>query len=66
MEILGMHPIEMETAKRIRDEYHLRQSILNFQLVRVDQNNVAYPTDCLCQTESLHELEGIYIFSLSI
>ncbi len=31
---------------------------MNFQLVRVDQNNIAYPTDCLCQTEPIHEFEG--------
>jgi hypothetical protein len=61
-----MHSIEIDTAKRIRDEYHLRQSILNFQLVRVDQNNVAYPTDCFCQTESLHELEGKCIHILVV
>lgn len=48
----------MKTPKRIRDEYKLQQSILNFQLVRVDQNNVAYLTDCHCQTETLHEIEG--------
>ncbi len=50
----------MSTAKHIRDVYQLRQSILNFQLIRVDQNNVASPTDCFCQTEILYELEGNY------
>ena len=42
----------------MRDEYKLRQSILNFQLVRVDQNNFAYLTDCFCHTESIQEIEG--------
>jgi hypothetical protein len=50
----------MSTAKHIRDVYQLRQSILHFQLIRVDQNNVAFPTDCFCQTGILYELEGIY------
>lgn len=49
--------IESKNPKRIRDEYQLQQSIINFQLVRVDQNNIAYPTDCRCQTDILHELE---------
>jgi hypothetical protein len=48
----------MKTPKRIRDEYKLQHSVLIFQLVRVDQNNVAYVTDCFCQTEPLHEIEG--------
>jgi hypothetical protein len=51
-----------KTAKQIRDEYNLRQSILNFQLIYIDQNNLAYPTNCLCQTESIREIEGL-IFS---
>jgi hypothetical protein len=42
----------------MRDEYKLRQSILNFQLVRVDRNNFAYLTDCLCHTGPIHEIEG--------
>ncbi|CAF4231990.1 unnamed protein product [Adineta steineri] len=56
--VLDQHSIEIKTPKRIRDEYKLQQSILNFQIVRVDQNNLAYPTDCFCQTESIHEIEG--------
>jgi hypothetical protein len=50
--------METRAPKHIRDEHQLRQSVLNFQLVRVDQNNIAYLTDCFCQTEPIHEIEG--------
>lgn len=50
--------MEIRAPKRIIDEYKLRQSILHFQLVRVDRNNIACPTDCFYQTESMHEIEG--------
>ncbi|CAF3716386.1 unnamed protein product [Rotaria sordida] len=57
LNFFDLHSIDMTTPKCTRDEYRLRQSILNFQLVRVDQNNIAYLTDCFCQTESIHETE---------
>lgn len=58
--------MDITTPKRTRDEYKLRQSVLNFQIVRVDQNNVAYLTDCFCQTEPIHEMEGDYFLFLNI
>jgi hypothetical protein len=58
MYIVDFHSIDGNTPKQIRDEYNLRQSILNFQLAYVDQDNVACPTNCVCQTEILREIEG--------
>ena len=56
--LLDRHYLESSTAKQIRDLYQLRQSILNFQIVRVDRENIACPTDCICQTGILQEFEG--------
>ncbi|CAF4855891.1 unnamed protein product [Rotaria sp. Silwood1] len=50
--------MDITTPKCTRDAYKLQQSILNFQLVRVDQNNIASLTDCFCQTESIYEIEA--------
>ncbi len=47
-----------QRAKQIIEKYRLRQSMLIFQLVFVDQDNVAYLTDCRCQTEPIQEYEG--------
>ncbi|CAF3947297.1 unnamed protein product [Rotaria sp. Silwood2] len=58
LNFVDLHSLDITTPKCTRDEYILRQSILNFQLVRIDQNNIAYLTDCFCQTESIHEIEG--------
>lgn len=63
-DVLDQHDIESKTAKQIRDIYRLRQSILNFQIVRVDQENIAYPTDCFCQTGILQEFEGSLIVEI--
>jgi hypothetical protein len=45
-------------AKRIRDKYDLRYSVLHFQIILVDQNNCAYPTDLQCQTLPIYDYEG--------
>ena len=54
----GIHSIGTKDAKKTIEQYDLRHSTLVFQLVLVDDNNVAFPTDCLCQTAPMLEYEG--------
>ncbi|CAF1151362.1 unnamed protein product [Rotaria sordida] len=53
-----LHPTGTNGAKETRDQYNLRQSILTFQLVLVDENNMAYCTDTICETEGINEYDA--------
>ncbi|CAF1340801.1 unnamed protein product [Rotaria sordida] len=59
-----LHPTGTNGAKETRDQYNLRQSILTFQLVVVDENNMAYCTDTICETESINEYDATEIKNL--
>ncbi|CAF2738965.1 unnamed protein product [Rotaria sp. Silwood2] len=53
-----LHPTETNKAKNTRDKYDLRRSLLAFQLILVDENNMAYCTDAICKTGIIEEYEG--------
>ncbi|CAF2027911.1 unnamed protein product [Rotaria magnacalcarata] len=53
-----LHPTGTNGGKETRDEYNLQRSMLVFQLVFVDENNIAYCTDAICKTDVIQEYEG--------
>ncbi len=57
-----MHYIPTTKAKNLIDHYHLRQSVLRFQIMLTDANNRLHPTNCCCETVTLTEYRGkIYL-----
>ncbi|CAF1195166.1 unnamed protein product [Adineta ricciae] len=51
------HQTGITDPKILIEKYRLHDSILHFQIFVVDTNHVAYPTDLLCETESIFEYE---------
>ncbi|UJR38547.1 hypothetical protein I4U23_031213 [Adineta vaga] len=51
------YTLKTNKPKGIIEDYNLRYSILIFQIFLVDDDHVAYPTDLICQSESLFEFE---------
>ncbi|CAF1260117.1 unnamed protein product [Adineta ricciae] len=53
----NFHQSGTTDSKILVEKYDLRHSILHFQIFFVDTNHVAYPTDLLCETDSIFEYE---------
>ncbi|CAF1148855.1 unnamed protein product [Adineta steineri] len=53
----GLHSINIDKAKAIISTYNLRYSVLHFQIFLVDENQMAYATDLLCETTPIYEYE---------
>ncbi|CAF1345555.1 unnamed protein product [Adineta steineri] len=53
----GFHSINIDKAKAIISTYNLRYSVLHFQIFLVDENQMAYATDLLCETTPIYEYE---------
>jgi len=53
-------------AKAMIEHYNLRQSVLRFQIMLTDANNILYPTNCCCETVTLTEYRGkLYLVQLT-
>lgn len=52
-------------AKEIIDEFRLDNSVLHFQVFLIDENQNAYATDLICETNQIYTYEGQEIGSIS-
>ena len=52
------HFISITNAKQIIKHYHLNESILHFQVMLTDLNNIVFPTNHCCATIKLTEYKG--------
>ncbi|UJR13177.1 hypothetical protein I4U23_000199 [Adineta vaga] len=48
------------TAKNMIEQYQLSQSVLHFQIMLSDANNILYPTNSCCETVTLTDYTAIF------
>jgi hypothetical protein len=61
--LIGFYSFNTNEPKTIIENCNLRYSVLHFQIFLVDENQIAYPTDLLCETARIFEYEGRIVFT---